>query len=185
MGRGSAQRATADMATGADGAGRTTPHTPTMAEVVAQLVSQNDAMVQMRCMLEEFRGRLEVGDADRVRLQQQVVQGEQLRHQDVGRMQELSKKQRRSEDVVKPLLRRSVRVQQQKTRDHSRRESFLAVSIPATGAMAAAGAREGAQASAPEAPDSGAIAASTIRKNKRLRRLDNSAPSPRDAMSKK
>ena len=66
-----------------------------------------------------------------------------------------------------------------------RRESILAVGIPATGAMAAAGAREGAQASAPEAPESGAIAASATRKNKRLRRLDNSAPSPRDAMSKK
>ena len=65
------------------------PHTPTTAEVVAQLATQNDAMVQMRRMVEELRGRLEVGDADRVRLQQQAVQGEQLRQQDVGRMQEL------------------------------------------------------------------------------------------------
>ena len=77
------------MATGGDGACGTTPHTPTMAEVVAQLAAQNDAMVQMRRMVEELRGRLEVGDADRVRLQQQAVQGEQLRQQDVGRMQEL------------------------------------------------------------------------------------------------
>jgi hypothetical protein len=81
--------ATAAMATGGDGAGDTTPHTSTMAEVVAQLASQNDVMVQMRRMLEEFRGRLEVGDADRLRLQQQVGQGERLRQQDVGRMQEL------------------------------------------------------------------------------------------------
>ena len=102
------------MATSGEGAGDTTPHTATMAEVVAQLVSQNDAMVQMRRMVEELRGRLVVGDADRVRLQQQVEQGEQLRQQDVGLMQELGKKKRQPEDVVKPLLRRSVRGRQQK-----------------------------------------------------------------------
>ena len=114
MGRGSAQRATSDLATGGHGACGTTPHTPTTAEVVAQLATHSDAMVQMGRMLEELRGRLVVGDADRVRLQQQVEQGEQLRQQDVGLMQELGKKQRQPEDVVKPLLRRSVRGRQQK-----------------------------------------------------------------------
>ena len=54
-----------------------------MAEVIAQLEALNHAMVQMSLTLEEIRGRLEVGDADRVRLQQQLHQ------QDVGRMQEL------------------------------------------------------------------------------------------------
>jgi hypothetical protein len=77
------------MTTGSDGVGVTTQHTPTMAEVVAHLAAQNHAMVQMSLTLEEFRGRLEVGDADRVRLQQQIVQGEQLHQQNVGRMQEL------------------------------------------------------------------------------------------------
>ena len=76
------------MATGGGGAGSTTPHTPTTAEVVEQLATQNDAMVQMRRMVEELRGRLEVSDADRVRLQQQAVQGGQLRQQEVGRMRD-------------------------------------------------------------------------------------------------
>ena len=40
-------------------------------------------------MLEEMRGRLEAGNVDRARLQAQAVQGEQLRQQDVGRIQEL------------------------------------------------------------------------------------------------
>jgi hypothetical protein len=60
-----------------------------MADVLAQLASQNNFMVQMSGRLEEFRGRLEVIDADRLWLQQQVVRGERLRQQDVGRMQEL------------------------------------------------------------------------------------------------
>jgi hypothetical protein len=46
-------------------------------------------MAQMSGSLEEFRGRLEVGDADPLRLQQHGVRGERLRQQDVGRMQEL------------------------------------------------------------------------------------------------
>ena len=77
------------MATSGEGAGDTTPHAFPMADVLAQLASQNDFMVQMSGRLEEFRGRLEVGDADRLRLQQHVVRGERLRQQDVGRMQEL------------------------------------------------------------------------------------------------
>ena len=60
-----------------------------MAEVIAQLAALNHAMVQMSFTLEEIRGRLEVGDVDRVQLQQQVVQREQLHQQDVGQMQEL------------------------------------------------------------------------------------------------
>jgi hypothetical protein len=77
------------MATSGEGAGDPTPQAFPMAEVLAQLASQNDFMVQMSGRLEEFRGRLEVGDADRLRLQQHVVRGERLRQQDVGRMQEL------------------------------------------------------------------------------------------------
>ena len=49
-----------------------------MADVLAQLASQNDFMAQMSGSLEEFRGRLEVGDADPLRLQQHVVRGERL-----------------------------------------------------------------------------------------------------------
>ena len=66
------------MATSGEGAGDSTPHAFPMAEVLAQLESQNDFMVQMSGRLEEFRGRLEVGDADPLRLQQHVVRGERL-----------------------------------------------------------------------------------------------------------
>ena len=66
------------MAASGEGAGDSTPHAFPMAEVLAQLESQNDFMVQMSGRLEEFRGRLEVGDADPLRLQQHVVRGERL-----------------------------------------------------------------------------------------------------------
>ena len=81
--------ATSGAGAGGAGAGGTTPHASPMADVLAQLALQKDFMVQMSGRLEEFRGRLEVIDAERLWLQQQVVRGERLRQQDVGRMQEL------------------------------------------------------------------------------------------------
>ena len=83
------------MATGGGGAGSTTPHTPTTAEVVEQLATQNAGMVQMRRMLEELRESIETGDVGKVKLQldvlaalmkaaQQAVQGEQLRQQNIS-----------------------------------------------------------------------------------------------------